>query len=105
MKMQNCHRVIQLLIGVGLICVFAVSHLPALDVPPLTGRVNDTAGMLSAATRQQLEDVLARLEQTDSTQIVVLTIPSLGGEVLEEFSLRVAEKWQIGRKGFDNGAI
>ncbi|MGD8492736.1 MAG: TPM domain-containing protein [Desulfobacterales bacterium] len=105
MKMQNCHRVIQLLIGVGLICVFAVSHLPALDVPPLTGRVNDTAGMLSAATRQQLEDVLARLEQTDSTQIVVLTIPSLGGEVLEEFSIKVVDQWKIGQKGLDNGAM
>ena len=80
-------------------------NLPALEVPPLTGRVNDTAGMLSATTRQQLEDVLARLEQTDSTQIVVLTIPSLGGEVLEEFSIKVVDQWKIGQKGLDNGAL
>ena len=88
-----------------LICFFWASNLLALEVPVLKGRVNDHAGMLSVATRQQLEGTLSRLEQTDSTQIVALTIPSPGGEVLEEFSLKVAEKWQIGQKGFDNGAI
>jgi uncharacterized protein len=74
-------------------------------VPPLKGRVNDYAGMLSSSTKQQLEDILRNLEQTDSTQIVVLTIPSLEGEVLEEFSIKVTDQWKIGQKGFDNGAI
>ena len=105
MKQQVRHQTIQFLAMSLLICIFWASNLLALEVPVLKGRVNDHAGMLSAATRQQLEDTLSRLEQTDSTQIVVLTIPSLGVEVLEEFSLKVAEKWQIGQKGFDNGAI
>ena len=105
MKQQVRHQIIQFLAMSLLICIFGASNLLALEVPILKGRVNDHAGMLSAATRQQLKDILSRLEQTDSTQIVVLTIPSLGGEVLEEFSLKVAEKWQIGQKGFDNGAI
>ncbi|MDH3828258.1 MAG: TPM domain-containing protein [Desulfobacterales bacterium] len=105
MKQQVRNRIIQFLVMGLLICTFWVPNLWALEVPALRTRVNDHAGMLSAATRQQLEDILSRLEQTDSTQIVVLTIPSLGGEVLEEFSLKVAEKWQIGQKGFDNGAI
>ena len=105
MKQQECHRSIQFLVIGLLICIFWVPSLSALEVPALKGRVNDHAAMLSAATRQQLEDILSRLEQTDSSQIVVLTIPSLGGEVLEEFSLKVAEKWKIGQKGFDNGAI
>ncbi len=103
--MPKRYRVIQILVVCGLICAFGVSNLLALEVPPLTGRVNDTAGMLSATTRQQLEDVLARLEQTDSTQIVVLTIPTLGGEVLEEFSIKVVDQWKIGQKGLDNGAV
>ena len=77
----------------------------ALDVPVLKGRVNDTAGILSPATERQLNAVLADLERSDSTQIVVLTLPSLQGDSLEEFSLRVAEKWQIGQKEFDNGAL
>jgi uncharacterized protein len=77
----------------------------AAEVPPLKGRVNDYAKMLSPSTERRLEGVLRDLEQTDSTQIVVLTIPSLGGDSLEDFSIRVAEAWQIGRKDVDNGAL
>jgi uncharacterized protein len=105
MKQQVRNQIIYVLAISLLLCIFLASNLWALEVPVLKGRVNDHAGMLSPATRQQLEDILSRFEQTDSTQIVVLTIPSLRGEGLEEFSLKVAEKWKIGQKGFDNGAI
>lgn len=77
----------------------------AREVPPLQGRVNDLVGMLSPATINQLESVLADLEVSDSTQIAVLIIDSLAGDSLEDFSLRVAEQWQIGQKGRDNGAL
>lgn len=77
----------------------------ALDVPALQGRVNDYAGMLTTATERQLDAVLQDLERSDGTQIVVLTIPSLEGDSLEDFSIRVAEQWRIGQKGLDNGAI
>lgn len=77
----------------------------ALEVPRLAGRVNDYAGMLSPAAEQKLERMLSEFEQRESTQIVVLTIPSLDGEALEDFSMRVAEKWKIGQRGLDNGAI
>ncbi len=77
----------------------------ALDVPLLRGHINDYAGILSRETQQRLEDELTRFEKSDSTQIVVLTVPSLGGEVLEEFSIKVAEQWKIGHKGKDNGVI
>jgi uncharacterized protein len=105
MKPPKRHRITLFLIIGWLVCFSWAPDLLALEVPPLKGRVNDTAGMLSAATRQQLEDVLGRLEQSDSTQIVVLTVPSLNGEVLEEFSIKVADQWKIGQKGLDNGAI
>ncbi len=77
----------------------------SLEVPALEGRVNDYAKLLSTATVSQLENSLKYFEQEDSTQIVVLTIPSLEGDNLETFSLRVAEGWQIGQKGLDNGAL
>lgn len=77
----------------------------ALDVPPLRAHVNDTGGMLSSSAVSKMEQELAAFEKSDSTQIVVLTIPSLEGESLEEYSIKVAESWKIGQKGKDNGAI
>lgn len=87
-------------------CIFflsAQSH--ALDVPKLQGHVNDYANMISPSTKAELEKELNSFEQTDSTQIVILTIPSLEGEVLGEFSVKAAEAWKIGQKGKDNGII
>jgi len=77
----------------------------ALEVPKLTGYVNDYGNMLSSQAKATLEQELRTFEQTDSTQIVIVTIPSLQGEVLEEFSIKVAEAWKIGQKGRDNGII
>lgn len=88
-----------------LIYFFTQSALFALAVPQLKGRVNDYAGILSSSIERQLDDTLRKFEQSDSTQITVLTVPSLEGENLEAFSIRVAEQWKIGRKSLDNGAI
>ena len=77
----------------------------ALDAPELKGRVNDYANLLSPATEASLESVLKSLESSDSTQIVVLTIKSLRGDSLEQFSLRVVEDWKIGQQGLDNGVL
>jgi uncharacterized protein len=77
----------------------------ALEVPQLRSYVNDYAGMISPAAVQRMEGVLSDFEKSDSTQIVVLTIPTLGEEVLEEYSIKVAEAWKIGQKKIDNGAI
>ncbi len=85
--------------------VAAARSAGALEVPPLKSHVNDYAGMLDRQTVQQLEGELTEFEKSDSTQIVVLTIPSLQGESLEEFSIKVAEAWKVGWKGVDNGVI
>ncbi len=94
--------VLTLLLGCVVMSTVASSAL-ALEVPELKGRVNDYAGLLSSATISQLDTVLANLESTDSTQIVVLTIASL--DSLEDFSLKVVENWKIGQKATDNGAL
>jgi uncharacterized protein len=77
----------------------------SLDVPALTGRVNDTGLLLSSAERQQLESFLADYESKTSNQLVLLTIPSLEGESLEAYSIRVVEKWKIGQKDKNNGLL
>lgn len=81
--------------------------LPAqtLDVPFLAGRVNDTAHMLSTDAVTALETVLQAHEDSTSNQVVVLTVPGLQGEVLEEYAMRVAETWKIGQADKDNGVL
>lgn len=77
----------------------------ALDVPYLSGHVNDTAHMLSSETVMDLEARLTAYEDSTGNQLVLLTIPSLEGEVLEEYALRVAETWKLGQEGADNGIL
>lgn len=77
----------------------------AVDLPALRGHVNDYAALLSPQRAAALETALSDFERSDSTQIVVLTIPDLGGEDIESFSIKVAEAWKIGQKGVDNGVI
>jgi len=77
----------------------------ALEVPPLSGRVNDYAKLLSPEVTNRLEQKLAGFEQETSTQIVVLTIPSLQGDNIEPFAIQVVEQWKIGQKGKDNGVL
>jgi uncharacterized protein len=81
------------------------SLFAALAVPALTGRVNDYAGMISAPVKADLEAKLKQFETAESTQIVILTVPSLKGDPIEDFSIRVAEAWKIGQKGKDNGVL
>jgi uncharacterized protein len=85
--------------------LFIPSVTCALDVPKLQGYVNDYAGMISPPVKSQIESELGSFEQTDSTQIVILTIPSLEGDPIDDFGIRVADAWKIGRKGKDNGVI
>jgi uncharacterized protein len=68
--------------------------------------VNDYAQLLSPDARQRLEQSLAAHEQaTNGAQMVVAIFPSLEGESLEDFGIRLAEKWRIGQKSLDNGVI
>ena len=75
------------------------------EVPKLQGYVNDYAGMISSSAKSKLEEGLRAFEQSDSTQIVILTISSLEGENLEEFGIKVAETWKIGQQVKDNGVL
>ncbi len=75
-------------------------------VPELWGiRVHDDAHVLKQETVDQLEKELKTYEDSTSNQIAILIIPSLDGDVLEEYSLKVAEKWKLGQKTKDNGVL
>jgi uncharacterized protein len=88
-----------------LVLLAGAGTLSALDVPRLEGRVNDYAGVLDAGQKAELESYLASVEQKTTAQLVLLTVKSLEGEPLEDYSMRVAEAWKIGQKGKDNGVI
>jgi uncharacterized protein len=92
-----------LLLSFLIYCLPLSAH--AIDVPQLKGYVNDYADMISPPARTQLESELRAFEQTDSTQIAILTIPSLEGEPIEDFGIKVADTWKIGQKHKDNGII
>ncbi len=93
------------LISFSFLLLLIPSITQALGVPKLTGRVVDNAHLLSPQAASALDARLAEFERTDSTQVVVLTIPSLEGESLEEYAIKVAQAWGIGQKGRDNGAL
>ncbi len=98
-------RIVVLLFFLGIVASFLPSVARALPVPPLSAHINDYAHMISERAAGELERELAELEKTHSTQVVVLTIPGLEGENVEDFSIKVAEAWKIGSKGVDNGVI
>ena len=84
---------------------FSVSAL-ALQLPEKPQHyVNDYTGLLSADSRERIENTLAEFEKTTSNQVVVAIFDSLEGGSLEDFSIHLAEKWKVGQKGRDNGII
>lgn len=92
-------------IGLLLALLWLVPVWAQQAVPPLTGRVVDAADILSDGNEQALATMLAAHEDSTSNQVAVLTVSSLGGEAIEDFSLRVAEAWGLGQAGTDNGVL
>lgn len=90
----------------GLVYLLFVSTLYAAPVfPPLSGRVVDEAGILSADTQQKLTQMLAQQEQQTSNQVVVATIKSLQGFSIDDYGYQLGRAWRIGQKGSNTGAL
>ena len=88
-----------------LLFVLPLAWAFAKDVPPLTGRVNDTANLIPLDQRQRIEAQLAQFEQQTSNQVSVLTVDSLDGEEIADYANKVGRAWGLGQKGKDNGAL
>ncbi|MEO8204092.1 MAG: YgcG family protein [Betaproteobacteria bacterium] len=74
-------------------------------IPALSARVTDLTGTLSADQKATLEQRLAAFEARKGSQVAVLMLPTTKPEEIEQFSIRLAEAWKVGRKGTDDGAI
>ena len=90
-----------------LLVVLLLPCLPALaqGLPALTGRVVDAAGMIDAAAEAALAEKLAAFERKSSDQIVVATVPDLGGEAIEPYANRLFRHWGLGQGGENNGIL
>lgn len=93
------------LMSLGLTAILIFTPLFAVSVPALKGRVNDYAKIIRDSDEREIEEYLAGLEQSTGIQIAVLTMPSLDGEDIASFGIKVADKWQLGDKEKDNGAL
>ena len=77
----------------------------AQDIPELHSRVTDLSGTLSARELASIDQSLAQFEQETSNQVVVLLITTLNDQSIEDYTIQVAEKNKLGKKGRDNGVL
>ncbi|MEC9358264.1 MAG: YgcG family protein [Pseudomonadota bacterium] len=88
-----------------LAAVCPVAMAQTVEVPALKAHVTDRTGTLSSSEKSALESKLAAFEREKGSQIAVLMVPSTGDETIEQYGIRVAEQWKLGREGVDDGAI
>ena len=97
--------IVALITAAILLCALALGAWAQTPVPKLASRVTDQTGTLTAGERAALEDKLRAFEQAKGSQVAVLLVPTLGGEVIEEYAGRVTDEWKLGRKGVDDGVL
>ncbi len=89
----------------ALMLVVAGNLQAEMAVPALTSPVTDLTATLSTTEKQRLEQKLSAFEQKKGSQIAILIVSSTQPETIEQYSIRVAEAWKLGRKKVDDGAL
>jgi uncharacterized protein len=89
----------------ALVFATAAARADGENFPALTGRVVDAANVIPADARGRIETKLADLEQKSGIQFVVATVPSLGGNAIETYSVDLGRHWALGEKGKNNGVL
>ncbi|HUL40897.1 MAG TPA: YgcG family protein [Burkholderiales bacterium] len=92
------HALLLLALGLG-------SALADVAVPPLSARVTDLTDTLNGDQRARLEQELQNFEARKGSQLAVLIVPTTQPETIEQYGIRVADSWKLGRKGIDDGAL
>lgn len=105
----RAHRWLTVLVALTVLTVgalvFSGTALAAPQFPALTGRVVDNANVLSPDARAQLNALLAEHEKQTGNQVVVATLPDLGGMEIEQYGYQLGRAWGIGQKGKNTGAL
>jgi uncharacterized protein len=87
------------------LCAIAVRAEQLVPVPALTSPVTDLSGALTPEQVAALDSKLRSFEQAKGSQVAVLVVPTTRPEEIEQYAIRVAEAWKLGRKGVDDGAL
>lgn len=88
-----------------LLSFFLINSIFGLSVPSLTSPIVDNANLISDGVEQNINNQLEELSNSTGIQLAVLTIPTLEGEVLESYSMKVAETWKLGSAEKDTGVL
>jgi uncharacterized protein len=92
-------------IWIGLALLLPLDAVSQVAVPPLLGHVTDQTATLSASQQAALEQTLRAFEARKGSQLAVLLVPTTAPEEIEQYALRVAEQWKLGRVKVDDGAV
>lgn len=100
-------RLTSCLVFLALLVTFlaAAIAIAAPNYPELTGRIVDSANLISPEDKTAIEAELSALEATSTDQVAVVTVPSLDGYEIEDYGVGLARKWGIGQKSKDNGIL
>ena len=90
---------------IAILILFAFCLQAAVKIPDLKMMVNDNAGILTSNQESDLEQLLRNTMSATSAEIALLTVTDLSGLTIEDYSIRVAEKWKLGKKDRDNGIL
>jgi uncharacterized protein len=75
------------------------------NYPSYTGYVNDYAGVLDSSWKSRIEELISNVESTTTCEIAVAVVKSLEGVTIEEYAVKLFEKWGVGKKKEDNGVL
>jgi len=103
--MSSQGPVLHILLSLLMLPVFGQRLWAPSDLPTPTNYVADYANIVEPQHEQALNTLLRRLEEKTGAQLIVLTVTTTGGVPIEQFSIELAEKWKLGRKGRDNGLL
>ncbi len=91
--------------AVAVMAASSTTVAQSVDLPRPSTHVADLAGVIDARVEAELDGWLTELEQKTTAQVIVLTVRTLGGMPIEQFCIEIAQRWQLGQKGKDNGVL
>lgn len=94
------------LLALAALWLFGIASAGAeVAIPPLGAAVTDLSGLLNAGQKAELEQRLRSFSAQKGSQVAILIVPTTKPETVEQYAIRVAENWQLGRKGVDDGVL